>query len=424
MEPLRKEIFPGAHLTYIRADKFKTGVLSVQLITPLDAATAAPGALLPAVLRRGTTLHRDMKSIAAALDRLYGASVAYTVRKKGENQCIGFVGSFIDEAYVPGGEALLEPMAELMGELLLDPVTKGGRFLSDYVESEKDNLIDAIESTINDKRDYADTRLLQIMCAQERYGVDRLGTVAAVKKLTNHTLYRFYQDLLSSAGIEFFYCGSAEIERVERAIETAFAALPRTHIVPPATAERREAPAEPRYVREAMDVTQGKLAIGFRVTSTDMPALLLANLIFGGYSNSKLFLNVREKLSLCYFASSTYHRSKGLITVSSGIDCKDYDLAREEIFRQLAAVQNGEFEAWELEGARSCIINSLRSREDSAGRMEEYFLAQAATGIGEETDMLIAALMEVTEQRIADAAKTITLDTVYFLSAKEEVPNE
>ena len=111
------------------------------------SGTVAAGALLPAVLRRGTTAHRDMRSIAAELDRLYGASIAYTVRKKGENQCLGFVGSFLDERYVPGGERLLEPMADLLGELLLDPLTRNGRFLSDYVESEKENLIDAIESS-------------------------------------------------------------------------------------------------------------------------------------------------------------------------------------------------------------------------------------------------------------------------------------
>ena len=178
MEPLRKELAEGVFLTYVPAAKFKTGVLGAQLITPLEENTVAAGALLPAVLRRGTTAHRDMRSIAAELDRLYGASIAYTVRKKGENQCLGFVGSFLDERYVPGGERLLEPMADLLGELLLDPLTRNGRFLADYVESEKENLIDAIESILNDKRDYADARLLQEMCRGERYGIDRLGTVA------------------------------------------------------------------------------------------------------------------------------------------------------------------------------------------------------------------------------------------------------
>ena len=248
MEPLRKELAEGVFLTYVPAAKFKTGVLGAQLITPLEESTVAAGALLPAVLRRGTTAHRDMRSIAAELDRLYGASIAYTVRKKGENQCLGFVGSFLDERYVPGGERLLEPMADLLGELLLDPLTRNGRFLSDYVESEKENLIDAIESILNDKRDYADARLLQEMCRGERYGIDRLGTVAGVERLTNQTLYRYYNELLATARIELFYCGSADCARVEGALDRALAALPRERVAEPAVAERVGAPETVREI--------------------------------------------------------------------------------------------------------------------------------------------------------------------------------
>ena len=341
MEPLRKELAEGVFLTYVPAAKFKTGVLGAQLITPLEESTVAAGALLPAVLRRGTTAHRDMRSIAAELDRLYGASIAYTVRKKGENQCLGFVGSFLDERYVPGGERLLEPMADLLGELLLDPLTRNGRFLSDYVESEKENLIDAIESILNDKRDYADARLLQEMCRGERYGIDRLGTVTGVERLTNQTLYRYYSELLATARIELFYCGSADCARVEGALDRALAALPRERVAEPAVAERVGAPETVREITETMDVTQAKLAMGYRAASEDTPALLLANLIFGGYSNSKLFLNVREKLSLCYYASSTYVRSKGILTVSSGIEAANYDRAVAEIMAQLEEKYDG-----------------------------------------------------------------------------------
>ena len=419
MEPVRLEIAPEVNLDYVRSDKFKTGTLSVQLITPINEKTASFGALLPSVLRRGTMPHPDMRSLSTALDLLYGSSIGCTVRKKGENQCIGFAASFIDEEFVPGGEKLLEPMCDLLGELLLDPVTRNGRFLNDYVESEKQNLIDAIRGIINDKRDYADARLLQEMCRGERYGIDRLGTVTGVERLTNQTLYRYYNELLATARIELFYCGSADCARVEGALDRALAALPRERVAEPAVAERVGAPETVREITETMDVTQAKLAMGYRAASEDTPALLLANLIFGGYSNSKLFLNVRERLSLCYYASSGYHRSKGIITVSSGIEAQNYEVARREIAAQLEAVQNGDFEPWELEGARSCMLSSLRSREDSAGRLEEYYLGQAATGLWEDTDALIAQLEAVTPERVAEAARSIRLDTVYFLTGKE-----
>lgn len=424
MQPIRHEIMHGVYLNYVHATKFKTGALSVQLITPLDEKTAAQGALLPAVLRRGTMRYPDMRSLSTALDLLYGASIAYTVRKKGENQCLGFVASFIDEAFAPAGEKLLEPMCDLLGELLLNPVTKGGRFVSEYVESEKVNLIDAIRGSINDKRDYADMRLLQEMCANERYGIDRLGTEVRVNKITNQTLYPFYRKLLATSQVEMFYCGSADPTRVEGALRRAFAELPREEVIAPVYAERCNAPETAKYITEKMDVTQGKLSLGFRVSSDDAAAMMLANLIFGGYSNSKLFLNVREKLSLCYYASSGYHRSKGIITVSSGIEFKNYQTAYDEILAQLKAVQDGDFEAWEIDGARECLISSLRSREDSAGRMEENAIGQAATYQWESAEELIDALRAVTSERISAAAKTIRLDTVYFLTGEEEEADE
>ena len=292
------------------------------------------------------------------------------------------------------------------------------------MESEKQNLVDAIRGIINDKRDYADLRLLQEMCRGERYGVDKFGTIARVEKITNQTLFRYYQELLSTAHLELFYCGSADYERVKGALFRALAPLMRGRVVPPVIAEKCSAPETPREITERMDVTQGKLSMGWRVGTNDASAMMLANLIFGGYSNSKLFLNVREKLSLCYYASSSYHRSKGIVTVSSGIEHGDVETAKREILAQLEAVQRGEFEPWEIEGARSCLIASLESRGDSAGRMEENALGQAATGIRETADELIAALRGVTGERIAAAAQSLTLDTVYFLTVEEDGEDE
>lgn len=424
MDSIRKELSPGVYLNYVHAAKFKTGLLSAQLVTPLAEETSAAGALLPAVLRRGTRRHRDMRALSTALDLLYGAGLSYTVRKKGENQCLGFLTSFIDDAYAPGGERLLEEASALLGEVLLAPATENGVFSENYVASEKDNLIDAIRSILDDKRDYADMRLIREMCRGERYGVARLGTEERVEALDSAALYGFYQSLLTTAHLELFYCGGAELPRVEDALSSAFGALPHGERISPVKAERRPAPARPRYLTETMDVTQGKLAMGWRAATGDEAAMMLANLIFGGYSNSKLFLNVREKLSLCYYASSGYHRSKGVVTVSSGVEFADYRRAHDEILAQLESVRLGDFEPWELEGARSVLVNAIRSREDSGVRMEENTLGQAATGIRETAEELIAKLEAVTPERVAGAARSMTLDTVYFLTGEEAGANE
>ena len=167
-------------------------------------------------------------------------------------------------------------------------------------------------------------------------------------------------------------------------------------------------------------MNQGKLALGYRCTTEDVPAMILANLIFGGTSNSKLFMNVREKLSLCYYASSSYARSKNIMTVSSGVEQKDYDRAVEEITRQLTAVQNGDWEDWEQQGALQAMLSSLTSLPDSQSALENYYLGQIATDCDETPEQLARALREVTKERIMAAAQSARLDTVYFLHGKEE----
>lgn len=416
----RREIMQDVFLTYLPAQRFKTSRMTVQLIAPLQRETAAANALLPAVLRRGTVRCPDMESLSAALDTLYGANVDYTVRKKGERQCVGFAAGFIDDAFTPHGEKLLEPVSAMLGELLLDPVTHGGRFLSSYVESEKANLIDAIRGLKNDKRDWADIRLMQEMCAGEPYSVLRLGDEETAGRITNQSLYVHGQALMASSRVEVIYCGSAEAQRVEDAVLTALAALPRGAQTALPEVQHIQAPDTPRRIVETMDVTQGKLAMGYRCSSDDYPAMVLANLIFGGTSNSKLFLNVRERLSLCYYASSSYARSKSILTVSSGVETADFERTEAEIGRQLQAVQQGDWEDWEQEGALQAIRASLLSLSDSQGALENFYLGQIAAGVEETPEELAAALEQVTKERIVAAAQTVKPDTVYFLRGKEE----
>lgn len=419
MEVTRTKLAEGVYLTCLPARKFKTSLLSAQFVTPLRQETASAYALLPAVLRRGTVTYPDMGSLSARLDKLYGARIDYTVRKKGENQCVGFVASLIDDSFAPGGERLLEPVADLLGELVCDPATERGRFVPAYFESEKTNLIDAIRSLINDKRDYADSRLLREMCAGEPYGIPRLGDEKSAEKLQLQKLHAQYGQLTATSQLELFYSGSASRERVEQALLSAFSTLPRDAIRDVAAARNHPAREEVRTVTEALDVTQGKLGMGFSCGSADTAALLMGNTLFGGSSNSKLFLNVREKLSLCYYASSLYHRQKGMITVSSGIEFEHYQRAYDEILAQLEAVQNGQLEDWELEGARSTLLNAYASMGDSQGKLENFYLGQAATGQSETPEELAAQVRGVTPERIFEAMRTVKLDTVYFLKGKE-----
>ena len=421
----RRELFPGVWLRAVHTDKFKSSYLSVTLLAPLDRETAGPNALIPSVLRRGSAVHPDMESLSAALDELYGGAIEPVVRKKGETQCVGFVASFLDDAYALKGEKILEPAAGLLCELLLKPCTQNGVFSADYTVGEKANLIDRIRAQINDKRTYAAQRLTQEMCRYEAFGVDKLGDEESVAAVTPQSLWKRYQELLRTAQVEIYFCGSADPDRVAQALRQALAPLPvNGDRIDPECAVRVSAGPEPIVTEEAMDVSQGKLAMGFRTGGLtcweeDFPALYLATAVFGGTTLSKLFMNVREKLSLCYYASATLEKMKGLVLVSSGIEFDKYQTAKDEILAQLEAVKRGEMEPWELEGSRRTLIGALRSTLDDQGRQEDYWLGQAAAGLEESPEEFAARLEGVTREQVAAAAQKLELDTVYFLKGKE-----
>lgn len=427
MEQHKKQLADGVELMVNRTDKFKTGLLSVTLTAPLRRETATAGALIPDVLYRGSRNYPDMERLSAATDALYGASLGPVVRQRGESQCVSFLCSVIDDRYALDGSAVLEPAAALMGEVLLDPAVENGRFRPDYVKGEGANLADRIRSRVNDKRSWSIFRLVQEMCAGEAYAVDKLGDADEAVSMTPDRLWADYQRLLRETKVTFYYGGSAGPDRVEETVRRAFAPLVAGRTAP----VECEVPAEPkgpvRTVTDAMDVTQGKLALGFRtggvtLASSDYPVLLVCNALYGGSVNSRLFLNVREKMSLCYYASSMLDKLKGLMVVSSGVEFADFDRAQEAILAQLEEIRQGRIGGEELNAAVRCVVNGLRGRLDSQSQMEDdcvtRLICGQRTGDG---SALIRAVEQVTAEQVAQMARRIKLDTVYRLTGKEDV---
>lgn len=426
----RREILPDVFLTTLQTEKFKSDCLSVNLLTQLDRETVSKNALLPRVLARGSAAHPDMDAISAVCDELYGARIIPCVRKLGEILSVGFYAGFIADRFTPDGSRLLEPVARLVGELLLSPSTKGGLLRKEYVESEKEKLIDDIRARVNDKRSYAVDRLIEEMCAFENYGCDDLGSETDAAAVGYVELTRWYHDLLRTAPIELVYCGSADAKRVAAALRDAFITLPRGEVDYELGTDIRMNAVEssPRCFDEALDVTQGKLCLGFRLgecmDEPDFAAIRVFNALYGGSVTSKLFMNVREKLSLCYYASSICDSFKGIMLVSSGIEFDKLDEAKSEILAQLDAVRSGDFSDDDLESARKSVASDLRALTDSPGALESFFLAQTLKGLDYGPMELAALCEEVTREDVTAIAAGIELDAVYFLHGQDGADEE
>lgn len=426
MEFNRTELMPGVFLSHLRSDKFKTACMSVTLLTQLRRETAAMNAVIPFVLRRGTTRYSDMEQLSRRMDELYGAAVEPVVRRIGEIQCIGFYGSFPEPDYLPGGEALLGDTCALMAQLLLDPVKRGGLLLPQYVDSEREKLLDIIRSRMNDKRSYALTRCIEEMCCYEDFAVSRFGSESEAENIHYKKLTRHYRELIQTCPVEIFYCGKTDFKAVSAAMRDAFSAMPRGEIDYDIGTDLRMNAVEDhvRFVEEEMDVTQGKLVLGFRLgecmEEPDIPALYVFNAVYGSGATSKLFMNVREKLSLCYYASSAVYLHKGIMLVSSGIEFDKLDAARDEILAQLDSVRRGEITGDELRSAKKSVASDLRAVQDSIGELEGFYLSQALDGLDYGPAELAALAEDVTKEDVQAIAESIECDLIYFLKGSGE----
>ena len=413
----RTEILPGVYLTAVQSDKFKTGCFSLNLLRPMKKEEAAANALIPSVLLRGSERCPDIASISAKLDELYGASVGTLVRKKGEVQLVGFYCDYVQDEYVD--EPVFAPVMAFLAELLLNPRLENGAVPEAVVDSEKLNLENAMLSRINDKRTYAASQLIRTMCAGQPYGIPRIGEPEDLKNITAKSLYAHYRDLLATSRVELFYMGSLSPEAVTKVLQTVLADLPRAEAFVPVGTTPAPAARPVQEKTERLDVTQGKLSLGFftDITAKDprYPALVLAATVFGGGATSKLFTNVREKMSLCYYASASFEKFKGVLSVSSGVEFSKLETAKTEILRQLEACKAGDITDDELESARGYLVSDLKIAMDSPGRLDDYYMGQILLEQDGTMQDLASAIARVTKQEAAEAIQALRLDTIYAL---------
>lgn len=409
-------LLPGVTLRCCRDKRFKQGCLSFQLVRPMCREEAAYNALLPAVLLRGTRRHPDLRAITEHLDTLYGASVSALVRRVGDYQTTGLYCSFMDDRFALPGDRVMAPVVAFLEELLLDVPVENGGFLPGFVESEKKNLISTIESERNDKRVYAMSRLLKILCREDSFGLPRLGEPQEVEAITPQSLWAHHQKILRTSAIEIFYVGSAGCETVADLLRPLLSRLERDYIpLPPQTDLRSSRGDEV----ERMDVAQGKLCMGFVTPITnrtpEFAAMQVLNALFGAGMTSKLFVNVREKQSLCYAIGSAYYGAKGVMTVSAGIDFDKEEQTRREILRQLDACRDGQITPQELQAAQQAIVSSLRATHDSPGAVEGYYATAALSGLSLSVEDYEKSVLAVTVEDAVAAARQLELRATYFL---------
>lgn len=414
------------NLHVIETDKYKTNTIVLHIRAPLRKNTVTKRALLPYVLQSGTERFTSRQEVRSYLDELYGASLSVDVSKKGESQILSFRMDIANEKYLKDKTPLLEEALKLLAEIILKPITENGVFQSTIVDNEKRNLKQRIESIFDDKMRYANMRITEEMCKDEPYGINVWGYEAEIESVTPQVLYQQYQEILANDLFDLYVVGDVNSSEIEKIVETNFSLATQT---PQVTDDQPKLPetkvvAKEKVVFEEQDVKQGKLHIGFRTRTTFQSenyfAMQMFNGLFGGFSHSKLFINVREKASLAYYAASRYESHKGLLMVMSGVEFKNYDQAVKIIKDQFISMQNGDFSDSEIAQTKAVLKNQILETVDAANGYVELLYHNAVANMSRSVEDWLFGIENVTKEDIINVGKNIDLDTIYFLTGKEE----
>jgi len=375
------------------------------------------------VLRRSCREYPDMTALNKRLKELYGARLEAEISKRGEIQIITLYFEALCDEYALENEQILKACTALLKSVIFDPLLENNQFKADDTEIEKHNLVDLIDSQLNDKRYYASLRLKQVMCKNEAYGVYEFGEREAALAITTKDLYTAWVEMLTSAKVEIFLVGNSGEQACREMLSSAFSNIIRRNIVKCDTQVIRDA-LEVKTIEERLPINQAKLGLGFRAgiatPDADVAAMQLASTVLGGSPHSKLFLNVREKLSLCYYCYARYERQKGLLIIESGIEEQNYEKAKAEILHQLDELKAGNFTDDDLNFAALSLQNSYTELNDTLGGIAGWYLGQALLNTNLSPAQAAEEVMSLGRDDIIKAASKIKLDTVYLLAATKE----
>ena len=412
----------GIKTHVIETDLFKTNLICVMLTVPMKKQDVTKNALIPFLLKRGTENLKDQYEINKKLEQMYGAVYDCGIDKVGDNQLIKFYLESINENFLPNKNDILKESIDTILEIIFNPVMENGLFKKEFLELEKNNLKNVIESKIDNKDKYAYDNCIAAMYKDEGYGIYKFGYIEDLEKINLEDISTHYKKLISEAKIDIYVSGEIEEDRVKEILENneniqKLDSRQENFIVSKKFKAGNEV-HEVANVEEKMNISQGKLVIGLDVFSKQEnihSVGLVYNAILGDGANSMMFQNVREKASLAYSARSGYVKQKNNIFIRCGIEIENYEKALEIIKEQLENIENGNFTDEDIDNAKNYLISSIKSIETEQDTQIVFYIGQELSKTEYEVEEYIEKIKKVTKDEIIEFAKTVKYNTIYFL---------
>ena len=413
-----RKIADGLYFSSITDKRYKKNLISVAFSTQLSEDTATENVIVPVLLTKCNSKLPTYKAFNNKMSRLYASGIGGTAGRQYDLQTISFGAYYLDDIYALSGEKMTGIMTDILIDCLTSPVTENGVFSEKFVELEKKTVIDNIETAINDKRSYAIERAMKTICKGEPASVCSYGTVEKAKLITPDSAYKAYRRMLETMPCEIICTGYSDFEGVAEKFAAAFEKAGR-HDIENTTIALSPVKTQTEEVTERLTVNQSKLVLGFKSHSDDDAALVLLQKIFGGTTSSKLFRNVREKMSLCYYCSAARNDLKGIMLVNSGVENENIEKTKEAVIDQLEEIKNGNFTNEDINFAEMAIKNDFKSVTDSAGNVSNWYFDCIRKNDIVTPEEKLGRYLGVSKERIIAAAKSMVLDSVYVLTGNE-----
>lgn len=414
----RRKIADGVYFSSITDKRYKKNLISVAFSTQLSEDTATENVIVPVLLTKCNSKLPTYKAFNNKMSRLYASGIGGTAGRQYDLQTISFGAYYLDDIYALSGEKMTGIMTDILIDCLTSPVTENGVFSEKFVELEKKTVIDNIETAINDKCSYAIERAMKTICKGEPASVCSYGTVEKAKLITPDSAYKAYRRMLETMPCEIICTGCSDFEGVAEKFAAAFEKAGR-HDIENTTIALSPVKTQTEEVTERLTVNQSKLVLGFKSHSDDDAALVLLQKIFGGTTSSKLFRNVREKMSLCYYCSAARNDLKGIMLVNSGVENENIEKTKEAVIDQLEEIKNGNFTNEDINFAEMAIKNDFKSVADSAGNVSNWYFDCIRKNDIVTPEEKLGRYLGVSKERIIAAAKSMVLDSVYVLTGNE-----
>jgi predicted Zn-dependent peptidase len=418
MDVLNYKLNKERNLYFIKNKRLKSVIIWFMYYIPLDN-NASKNAMLSRLILKGSEKYKTNREVSKYLYSNYGATMGVDINLKGEVYTIGFYVNFVNGNLNMIDKNLNNNMLNFLNEILFNPLLENGLFRQDYFEVEKQNIISSIESKINNKDAYAFDRCIELMCDEEPYGIDKLGKKEWVVNMENKDVVDRYYKIISKAPLNVYVMGNLDFEEIKNSIQSVFRFEEGEHIN---IENKKRIVKDVREHVEEMDINQGKLCLGFRsdidLNHADFPSFVVMNKLFGGGPQSKLFMEIREKESLCYSIYSALEKHKSLLFVACGIDSDKRDLVKNSIINILNQIRDGRFTEDELKNAVTSSQHNLKTIKDSNYTLLSYIQGLNIYKCNYTLDDLIENLKFVKKEDVIRCSQRINLDTVYFLGRR------